>query len=187
MTILLLIWEFFKTGLFSVGGGLATLPFLYQMSDRYGWFSNADVADMLAVSESTPGPIGVNMATYTGVTTAGVFGGILATLALVLPSFLVILLVATVLQQFRENRYVQAALNALRPVSVGLIAAAVLSVFAASLFDSQALLAGSWREVTSIGAILTFAVLLGIYIKWRKLHPIVLVLLGAAAGILLKL
>ena len=187
MTILLLIWEFFKTGLFSVGGGLATLPFLYQMSDRYGWFTHADVANMLAVSESIPGPIGVNMATYTGVTTAGVFGGLVATLALVLPSFLVILLVATTLQHFRENRFVQAALNALRPVSVGLIAAAVLSVFTASLFDAQALLAGSWREVTSIGAVLTFAALLGIYIKWRKLHPIVLVLLGAIAGIILKL
>ncbi|MBR6424684.1 MAG: chromate transporter [Oscillospiraceae bacterium] len=187
MTILKLIWEFFKTGLFSIGGGLATLPFLYQMSDRYGWFTHAEVANMLAVSESTPGPIGVNMATYTGVTTAGILGGLIATLSLVTPSVIVILIIASALQHFRENRFVQAALSALRPVSVGLVAAAVLSVFAASLFDFQALAERNWAGVTSWGAMLTFAVLLAVYLKWRKLHPIFLVLMGAAAGILLKL
>ena len=103
------------------------------------------------------------------------------------PSFLIILIIAKALQHFRENRFVQASLNMLRPVSIGLIAAAVLSVFTSSLISKEALLAGKWAEVTSWGAVLTFAVLLGIYWKWRKLHPIVLVVLGAVAGIILKL
>ena len=187
MTILLLILEFFKTGLFSVGGGLATLPFLYQMSERYGWFTGEDVANMLAVSESTPGPIGVNMATFTGVTVSGIPGGIVATLALVTPSFLIILIIAKALQHFRENRFVQSSLNMLRPVSVGLIAAAVISVFTASLISKEALFAGDWSGITSWGAILTFAVLLCIYLKWKKLHPVVLVAIGAVAGIVLQL
>ncbi len=187
MTILLLILEFFKTGLFSVGGGLATLPFLYQMSEKYGWFSGEDVANMLAVSESTPGPIGVNMATFTGVTVSGVLGGVIATLALVTPSFLIILIIAKALQRFRENRFVQSSLSMLRPVSVGLIAAAVISVFTASLISKNALFAGDWGSITSWGAVATFAVLLCIYLKWKKLHPVVLVAIGAVAGIVLQL
>ena len=187
MKFLLLVFEFFKTGLFSIGGGLATLPFLYSMSSRYGWFSSADVANMLAISESTPGPIGVNMATYAGVTTYGVFGGLITTLSLVAPSFIIILLVASVLKRFRENRFVQAALKAIRPVSVGLVAAAVLTVFQASLFDTDALFAGKWTEITSWGAVLTFAVILFVGVKWKKLHPVFLVLIGAVAGILLRL
>ncbi|MBE6955568.1 MAG: chromate transporter [Ruminococcaceae bacterium] len=187
MKLLLMFLEFFKTGLFSIGGGLATLPFLNAMGDKYGWFTRADVANMLAISESTPGPIGVNMATYAGVQTAGVFGGILTTLGLVTPSFIIIILVASVLKRFRENRFVQSSLKSLRPVSVGLVASAVLSVFAASLIDLEALLALNWKGITSIGAVATFAVLLFVRVKWKKLHPIVLVLIGAVAGILLKL
>ena len=106
MIYLLLFWEFFQTGLFAVGGGLATLPFLYSIYDRYGWFTHAQIADMLAVSESTPGPIGVNMATYCGMTVAGVPGALVATLGLILPSILIILLVASLLTRFRENRFV---------------------------------------------------------------------------------
>ena len=97
MLYLRLFWEFFKTGLFAVGGGLATLPFLQDMSGRTGWFTHAQLADMLAVSESTPGPIGVNMATYVGFTTGGVGGALVATLGLVTPSVIVILIVAAVI------------------------------------------------------------------------------------------
>ena len=142
---------------------------------------------MLAVSESTPGPIGVNMATFTGVTVSGVLGGVIATLALVTPSFLIILIIAKALQHFRENRFVQSSLSMLRPVSVGLIAAAVISVFTASLISKDALFAGEWGSITSWGAVATFAVLLCIYRKWKKLHPVVLVAIGAVAGIVLQL
>jgi len=108
-------------------------------------------------------------------------------LGLVTPSFIIIILVASVLKRFRENRFVQSSLKSLRPVSVGLVASAVLSVFAASLIDLEALLALNWKGITSIGAVATFAVLLFVRVKWKKLHPIVLVLIGAVAGILLKL
>ena len=93
------MYEFFKTGLFSVGGGLATLPFLYEMSDKTGWFSHADIADMIAISESTPGAIGINMSTYAGFKTAGIPGGILATLSLAAPSVIIILIIAKFLKE----------------------------------------------------------------------------------------
>ena len=94
MIYLRLFWEFFKVGLFSVGGGLATLPFLYSLGAKTGWFGTADVADMLAVSESTPGPIGVNMATYVGFDCGGVLGGVAATIGLITPSVIIIVLIA---------------------------------------------------------------------------------------------
>ena len=114
-----LFLEFFKAGLFAVGGGLATLPFLYAISDATGWFSHAQLADMVAVSESTPGPIGVNMATYVGFTTAGVPGMFAATIGLVTPSVIIILIVAQFLKRFAENKYVLNAFYGLRAASVG--------------------------------------------------------------------
>ena len=135
MLYLRLFWEFFKTGLFAVGGGMATLPFLYSMSDATGWFSHAQLADMIAVSESTPGPIGVNMATYVGFSTAGVPGAVVATLGLITPSVIIILIIARVLAAFRQNKVVDAAFYGLRPCSVGLIAAAGLLVVKIALFD----------------------------------------------------
>lgn len=179
MIYLLLFWEFFQTGLFAVGGGLATLPFLYSISDRYGWFTHAQIADMLAVSESTPGPIGVNMATYCGMTVAGVPGALVATLGLVLPSILIILLVASLLTRFRENRFVESVLRVLRPVSVGMVAAAVWSVIKAGLFVGEWTI--SWIALAVFGVVLVLA------LKFQKLHPIVLMILGAAAGIVLHM
>ena len=104
MTVLRLWWEFFKIGMFSVGGGMATLPFLYDMSDRTGWFTYDMIADMLAVSESTPGPIGINMATYTGYVTAGVPGSVAATLGVITPGIIIVLLIVAVLDRFRKNK-----------------------------------------------------------------------------------
>ena len=124
MIYLQLFYEFFKTGLFAVGGGLATLPFLYDMADRTGWFTRPQLADMLAVSESTPGPIGVNMATYVGFITCGIPGAIISTLGLVTPSVIVILIIAAFLKAFRHNRYVEAAFYGLRPASTAMVAAA---------------------------------------------------------------
>ncbi len=138
MTLLRLILEFAKTGLFSVGGGLATLPFLYEMSDRTGWFSHADIADMIAVSESTPGAIGINMSTYAGFKTAGIPGGILATLGLALPSVIVILLIAKFLKHFRNNRYVDGAFYGLRPASIAMITAAGINVAEVALVNLPA-------------------------------------------------
>ena len=117
MLYLQLFWEFFKTGLFAIGGGMATLPFLYDMADKTDWFTRAQLADMIAVSESTPGPIGVNMATYVGFLTGGVPGAVTATVGLIAPSVIVILIVAAFLQAFRDSKYVAGAFYGLPPRS----------------------------------------------------------------------
>jgi chromate transporter len=187
--LLTLFFEFFKTGLFAVGGGMATLPFLYDMSARHpDWFSTAQLADMIAVSESTPGPIGVNMATYVGFHTAGVLGGLVATLGLAAPSVIVILIVARVLRQFRSNEYVDAAFYGLRPCSVGLIAAAGLLVVKIALFRVDAFKAsGALADLFDFKALILAAVLLVLtraVKKTKGLHPIVFILASAAVGVL---
>ena len=187
--LLTLYFEFFKTGLFAVGGGMATLPFLYDMSARHpDWFTTAQLADMIAVSESTPGPIGVNMATYVGFRTAGVLGGLITTLGLVTPSVIIILIIARVLKQFRENKYVDAAFYGLRPCSVGLIAAAGLLVVKIALFDFDAYaLSGAISDLFRVKALILTAVLLVLTraVKaTKKLHPIFFILGSALVGVI---
>lgn len=191
MIYLRLFWEFFKVGLFSIGGGLATLPFLYSLGAKTGWFGTADVANMLAVSESTPGPIGVNMATYVGFDCGGVLGGIIATLGLVTPSVIVIVLIAMALQAFRTNKYVDAAFYTLRPASTGLIAAAGWSVFALVLLNLDAVRTSyriadlfQWKNLILFAVIW---VLTNLVKPVKKLHPVVFLALAAVAGIVFRL
>ena len=191
MILLKLFWEFFQIGLFAVGGGLATLPFLYSLGTRTGWFTTAQVADMLAVSESTPGPIGVNMATYVGYTCAGVPGSICATIGLVTPSVIVILIVAAALNAFRNNRYVDAAFYTLRPASTGLIAAAGWSVLVLVLANTELFSStGVFTDLFRWKNILLFAVLF-VLTNWvkplKKLHPIVFIAFAAVCGIVFRL
>ena len=188
MILLRLFWEFFKTGLFAVGGGMATLPFLYDMSARTGWFTQARLADMIAVSESTPGPIGVNMATYVGFETAGIPGAVVATLGLICPSIIIILLIARVLKQFRESKTVDAVFYGLRPCSIALIAAAGLLVARVTFLNQDALAAGfnpaellRWKELLLAAVLL---VLTRFVEPLKKLHPVVFIALSAAVGIL---
>lgn len=182
-----LFWEFFKTGLFAVGGGMATLPFMYDISDKTGWFTHSMLADMVAVSESTPGPIGVNMATYVGFVTGGIPGAVVATVGLVTPSVIVILLIARVLKAFRENQYVDAGFYGLRPCSVGLIAAAGVLVVKLALFNTELYAStGAIADLFNFKALILAAVLLIAtrYIKKLKgLHPIVFILASAVIGI----
>ena len=187
MILLRLFWEFFKTGLFAIGGGLATLPFLYDMGERTGWFTAQQVADMLAVSESTPGPIGINMAVYTGYTAAGIAGSVCALLGLVLPSIVIITLIAAALQAFRRNRFVEGAFYGIRPASTGLIAAAGLTVAAGTLLDLSAW-TGAARFYTVIDwkACLLAAAVIIANRRFEKLHPAVFILLCAAIGILFR-
>lgn len=185
MLYLRLFYEFFKTGLFAIGGGLATLPFLGDMADRTGWFTRSQLADMLAVSESTPGPIGVNMATYVGFTTGGVWGSLIATLGLITPSVITILIVAKLLSAFRDSKYVSAAFYGLRPASTAMVAAAGISVVLLALLDTSAtgLAVFRWREIALAAVIL-------ILTRWtpkvKQLHPIVFIALSAVVGVLLK-
>lgn len=180
-----LFWEYFKTGLFAVGGGLATLPFLSEIAERTGWFTQAQLADMIAVAESTPGPIGVNTATYVGFTVGGVPGSIVATLGLVTPSFLIILLVAAALKSFGENRFVKSVFSCLRPASTGLITAAGISVALITFWNAEA---GSFFTKFNWKGLILALVLL-VLTRWvpktKKWHPLVWVLASAAAGILI--
>ena len=182
-----LFWEFFKTGLFAVGGGMATLPFMYDISDKTGWFTHSMLADMVAVSESTPGPIGVNMATYVGFVTGGIPGAIVATVGLVTPSVIVILLIARVLKAFRENQYVDAGFYGLRPCSVGLIAAAGVLVVKLALFNTELYAStGALLDLFNFKALILAAVLLAAtrcIKKLKGLHPIVFILASAVIGI----
>lgn len=186
MTLLRLMFEFFKTGLFAVGGGLATLPFLYEISDKTGWFSHADIADMIAISESTPGAIGINMSTYAGFKTAGVPGGILATLSLAAPSLIIILIIAKFLNKFRDNPNVEGAFYGLRPASIAMITAAGINVAKVALVNIPAFQAsGSLADL-----FLPKAIILGIliFVGQKKLNwsPILFIALSAVVGIVLK-
>jgi len=184
--LILLIIEFFKTGLFSIGGGLATLPFLYEMSDNRGWYSHADIADMIAISESTPGAIGVNMATYAGYKVSGIPGGIAATLSLVAPSVICIIIIYGLLQKFRDNKYVEYALYGLRAASLAMIVAAGLNVANTVFLNPEC---DGYCDISNVFLItpIIFAVILFVGVRKIKLHPVFFIALSAVVGIALKM
>ena len=195
MILLRLYWEFFKTGLFAVGGGMATLPFLQAIGENTGWYTYGDLMNMLAVSESTPGPIGINMATYVGFTVAGIPGALAATIGEVTPSIIVILIVAAVLQSFRSNPYVDRAFYGLRPASTGLIGAACVAVILEVLTSVRIIApeAGLVKSVElgggglfNLRGLLLAAALLALtnwVPKVKDLHPIVFIGVSAAVGV----
>ncbi|MCR5369432.1 MAG: chromate transporter [Clostridium sp.] len=183
--LLQLCIQFFKAGLFSVGGGLATLPFLYEMSDRYGWFSFSDIADMIAISECTPGGIGLNMATYAGYVTSGAAGGILATLSLAAPCVIVILIIARILERFRDNPLVDHAFYGLRAASVAMISTAGIHVARTCLIHIHAWKEGGLLGVLDLKAII-LAVLLFFGLRKLKWHPITFLALSAVIGVVFR-
>lgn len=196
MIFLRLFLEFFKIGLFSVGGGLATLPFLYELSEKTSWFTVNDLSNMVAVSESTPGPIGVNMATYVGYTvgdSAGglpfaILGSVIASLGLIAPSIIIILIIAGFLKKFSENKFVKAAFYGIRPASVGLIASALLLLARTVFFTFPDTFANfnfaTFFKLPEIIMGIAFFIL--IY-KFKKVHPIVFITVGALLGIIFAL
>ena len=196
MIYLQLFWEFFKTGLFAVGGGMATIPFLYDLSDKTGWFTHNDLANMIAVGESTPGPIGVNMATYVGFLTGmresgiltAILGAITATLGLITPSVIVILIIAAILKSFRDNKYVNSAFYGLRPASTGLITAAGITVIMSTLVViggvTEHTFALNWKGLI-LAAVLW--VLTNVVKQTKKWHPIVFIGISALIGIVFQM
>ena len=189
MIYLQLFYEFFKAGLFAIGGGKATLPFLYDMSDKMGWFTYADLANMVAISESTPGPIGINMATYVGYTLRGVPGAVTATVGLITPSIIIILIIAKFLQAFKDSPLVDAAFYGLRPASTGLIAAAGLSVLALVLVNPGVSEGAGILELINIKSILLIAVLYyftAVCKKTKGLHPVCFIAASAVVGIVFQ-
>lgn len=193
MIFLKLFWAFFKTGLFAVGGGMATIPFLYDISDSTGWFTHNDLANMIAVSESTPGPIGVNMATYVGFVTGinyggmpfGILGAVIATLGLIMPAVIIILIIALFLKNFKDNKQLNSAFYGLRPASTGLIAAAGLSVAVTNFLPEGFVLAGfNWKGII-LAAVLW--ILTNFVKKVKNFHPIVFILISAVAGVVFSM
>ena len=194
-TLLRLYWEFFKTGLFAVGGGMATLPFLKDIGETTGWYTYSDLMNMLAVSESTPGPIGINMATYVGFTVGGIPGAVIATIGEVTPSIIVILIVAVMLKKFRDSKYVNHAFYGLRPASTGLIGAACVSVIFevltcvriasadGSLLNSIQLTGGSIFNLRELALAAVLLVLTNWVKPTKNLHPIVFIALSAVVGV----
>lgn len=172
MIYVLLFWEFFKIGLTAIGGGMVTIPFLLDLADKYDWYTKSELMDMIAISESTPGPIGVNMATYAGYNTAGIWGGIVATLGLVLPSLVVIILIAKYLFAKEEGGFLRQALFGIRPAVLALILFAGWELARLSLIN--------WQSV--LIAIVSFGL-----IRWLKWHPIVYICLAAVIGIVFEL
>lgn len=180
MIYFILFFEFFKIGLFAVGGGLATIPFLYILTDKYTWFTKEILGDMIAIAESTPGPVGVNMATYAGINTAGIPGGIVATLGLVFPSIVIIILVAKIFQKFKDNIYVKHAFSGIRPAVTGMIASAGVGILLLAIFGDS-----SWKTLNffnlSIKAVILFVITLVITNK-IKIHPVFFILAGGIIG-----
>ncbi|MBQ4572900.1 MAG: chromate transporter [Clostridia bacterium] len=189
MTFLYLFYEFFKIGLFAVGGGPATIPFLFDLAaSDYGWFSQKQLVDMIAVSESTPGPIGVNMATYAGYNAGygemgilgGILGGITATAGLVIPSIIVIVIIAGFLKAFSENKYVKNTFYGIRPIVTSIVLFSVYGIISQTVYQDG-------KFVIPIIAIAVVLFALMFIKKLKKLHPAFWLLLGAVAGIILKL
>ena len=175
-----------KTGLFAVGGGLATLPFLYDIGKRTGWYTAGDVSNMIAISESTPGPMGINMATYVGFSVSGLIGAILAPTAIVLPSVIIIIAISKALTKFKEAALVQKIFYGLRPASTGLIVAAGLGVAKITLLNlPKYKITQNLIDILNYKSIILALVIFGIMKKF-DLHPIVLILIAAIIGIAFK-
>ena len=186
MIYLQLFWEFLKIGLFAVGGGMATLPFLQDLAEKTGWYSQSLITDMIAISESTPGPIGINMATYVGCNVAGFLGGVVATMGEILPAIVIVVTVSRYLEKFRGSKLVDAAFYGLRPAVTGLIAAAGISVvkvamFHFDLYRQTGVLTDAFDLKKSMFFVAAFAA-----IKKFKLHPVVYIACAAVVGILLS-
>ncbi len=187
MILFRLFFEFLKIGMFSVGGGMATLPFLYDMADETGWCTYSQIADMLAVSESTPGPIGINMATYVGYTIGGIPGALVATFGIILPGIFLVIIVTSILDKFRNNLYVEGAFYGLRPASTALITSAGLLVAKITFLNLDFYKAsGAIADLLNYKAVI-LAVILLIFTRWVKqtkdLHPAIFIGISAVVGI----
>ena len=198
MTLLKLFWEFFLTGLFAIGGGMATVPFLQDISAKTGWYTAGQLADMIAVSESTPGPLGVNMATYVGYTVGsqelggvamGILGSVTATIGLITPSVIIIMVIAYFLKKFRESRLVDSALYGLRPASVALISAAGVDIVLFALLQVDSIYEIAKASISWKSVLLAALIYVGTNFvpKLKKIHPIWFIAASAVIGVVLRM
>lgn len=198
MTLLKLFWEFFLTGLFAIGGGMATVPFLQDIAGKTGWYTAGQLADMIAVSESTPGPLGVNMATYVGYTVGsqelggvamGILGAVTATIGLITPSVIIIMVIAYFLKKFRESRLVDSALYGLRPASVALISAAGVDIVLFALLQVDSIYEIAKASISWKSVLLAALIYVGTNFvpKLKKIHPIWFIAASAVIGVVLRM
>lgn len=182
---------FFKIGLFTFGGGYAMLPLIQEEVLAHGWVTETEVVNFIAVAESTPGPFAINMSTYVGSILGGqalgvigsVLGAACATLGVVLPSFIIILIIARCYEAFKKNKIVKGAMSGLKPAVIGLIGAAVLTIAQSALFvaDSSGAIVYDFTSYAFFCAIGIFAVMA--VLAFKKVHPILLIVMSAVAGI----
>lgn len=178
-----LFFIFFKVGLFAIGGGLAAIPLIQDEVVERGWITQTEFTDMIAVSESTPGPIGVNIATYVGFEQYGVLGSIIATIGIVSPSVIIILIVSQFIMKFRTNKYVDGMFKGIRPAVTGLILTAAVSIGLITLVDLDAYgMSNDWNDLLNIEAIILFAIYLGLSNKF-KFHPIWYIVSAGIIGV----
>ncbi len=184
MIYLTLAIEFFKIGLFSIGGGMATLPFLMDLTTKYDWYTASELANMVAISESTPGPVGINMATYAGYNAAGVPGAIVATLSLTAPALIIIVIIAKFLENFSENPTVKAVFYGIRPTVAALIGYAVWELLKIALISTV----GETVHIDYTSVFICLGAFLLLQVKQlNKLHPLVWIAAGAVIGIVFQM
>lgn len=172
---------FFLIGAFTFGGGYAMLPLIQQAVLEKGWLTDTQLVDFVAVAESTPGPFAVNIATYIGIQKAGILGAVFSTLGVVMPSFIIILIIATAFEKFKENKYVKGVMSGLKPAVIGLIGSAVLSI------GKTAFLPGEGQAFSVAGLIVQVGIfaVASLLMFGKKLHPIVVIAISALLGIAL--
>ena len=193
MVYLILLFEFFKIGLFAIGGGLATVPFLTELANKYDWFTREELTNMIGISESTPGPIGINMATYAGFmagsaehgSAGGVIGGVTATVALVLPSFIIMLFLVRALSAFKDNKHVRSAFYGLRPAAAALVASAAIAIASVTFINAGEFT--RYFEYVDIKTFALFVVCLVLSISLKKIQPLHLIAAAAVTGIVFSM
>ena len=186
--MLKLIWEFFKAGIFAVGGGMATIPFLQEMARNFAWFTEEELMDMIAVSESTPGAIGINISTFAGFKSYGLPGAILATLALITGPIIITLIIARVMAKFKSSKIVGDMFETIRPVTAGLILGAMSSVILFTLFNpSLYKQSGNIFDLVRFFPLILFAIYLFVLIKFKKVHPLAIICVSALVGVAFNL
>jgi chromate transporter len=183
MKLLFLYAHFFYIGLFAIGGGYATLPFLYQLADKSEWLSREMIWDMLAVSQSVPGPVGVNLAAFTGFQYAGVPGSLVSALALISPSVVIITIIAGVLKAFKESAVVKSVFSGIRPAGAGLLSTAGLGAIMAALYTRGA---PHWYRGIRPRETVMFVVLFFLIVRFKK-HPVVYIAIAGVTGVVLGL
>lgn len=181
MIYLELLWTFFKIGAFTFGGGYAMLPLIQEEVIAHDWLDIKSLVDFIAVSESTPGPFAVNIATYVGAEVGGILGAFCATFGVVLPSFIIILIVAKCFAKCSNSKMVKGCMTGLKPAVVGLIGAAMISI-GGTVFAPDGIHTAILSDVSFYAALVIF--LFSVFLVFRKVHPILIICISAVLGIL---